>query len=136
MYALLLVPSLLNVYVILTWWRAVSRLGFTDEIIRRAPNMLPLDVVAIFLAVMVGYLAIHAWTGFSLTFFGPLPQSDLGTTVLAMFCCFISLGNAWMNASDRFSVPTVAGLRESAVRTLVTLRIIDRAEDILKEKRL
>lgn len=136
MYALLLVPSLLNVYVIVIWWRAVSRLGFTDELIRRAPNMLPLDVVAIFLAAMVGYLAVHAWTGFSLTFFVPLPQSDLGTTVLAMVCCLISLGNAWMNAGDRFSVPTVAGLRESAIRTLVTLRIVDRAEDILKEKRL
>lgn len=132
MYPILLVPALMIVFVIVVWWRCQASLGFASEVIGRAPNMLPLDGVAVFLSAMVGYLTVHAWSGYALTFFGPLPATNAGTTVLATTCCFGAMLIVGLNRGDRFTVPTVAGLRESAIRTLLTLRILDRAEDILR----
>lgn len=135
MYPILLVPAFVSVFVIVVWWRSLLAIGFAGEVAGRAPNMLPLDAVSVFLSSMVGYLALHAWSGYELTFFGSLPQSSLGTSVLATVCCLVSMLITLSNCGDRFTVPTVAGLRESAVRTLLTLRIIDRAEDILKGRK-
>lgn len=135
MYPILLVPAFLNVFVIAVWWKGLSRLGFAGEVIGREPNMLPLDVVSVFLASMVGYLALHAWSGYELAFFGPLPQDSFGTSTLATICCLASMAVTAVNSGDRFTVPTVAGLRESGIRTLLTLRIIGRAEEIQKRSK-
>lgn len=134
-YGLLLVPSLINVFVIVTFWRSLAKLGFTDEVIKRAPNMLPLDGVAVLLCAMVGYLALHSWTGLSLEFADTAPNSVIGTTLIATICCLTAMGITRYNSGDRFTTPTVVGIKESVVRTLLTLRVIDRAEEILRRRK-
>lgn len=128
---LVVVPSLLTVYVLGQYWRALQRMGFADEVIGRAPFMFIMDVMTVYAALMVVYLNVHAWTGYSMTLF-PSGPVTAGATAFVALTCFGAMSLIMrFNSSDRFSVPTVGGIRESAVRTLLVLRILDHAEQIL-----
>lgn len=131
-YGILLVPSMLSIYVISAYWTSLRRLGFAGEVIGRAPSMLIFDLVAIYAALMVAYWAAHAWTGYALTLFPTAPQTEGGTFFVALVCFFALATILRLNAGDRFTVPSVAGIKEAAVRSLLTLRIIDRAEEIFR----
>lgn len=131
-YGIILVPSALSVYVIAMYWRSLARIGFAGEVVGRAPNMLIFDLMAIYAALMIGYWSLHAWTGHALTVFPSAPQTDTGTLLAALACFFALVMILRLNAGDRFTTPTVAGIREAAIRSLLTLRIIDRAEDLFR----
>ena len=93
--------------------------------------MLPLDSLAVLFGLMVVYWSVHSWTGFMLPFLQPQPFGQIGCQTMAMLCCFSSMAVCSFNSSDRFTTPTVAGMREAAVRTVVTLRILDSAEAVV-----
>lgn len=131
-YGVILAPSALSIYVIAMYWRSLLRIGFVGEVVGRAPNMLILDLMSVYAALMVGYWGVHAWTGHALTVFPSAPQTDAGTLLAALACFFVLVLILRFNASDRFTIPTVAGIREAAIRSLLTLRIIDRAEDVFR----
>jgi hypothetical protein len=130
-FLMALVPVLLQSFLIVRFWRSLANLGFASEVISRAPSMLPLDAVSGLLAAMVAYWGLHTWTGFMLPILQREPFGDGASMFMAMLCCFSSMAVTYFNASDRFTTPTLAGMRESAVRTVVTLRILDTAEDVV-----
>lgn len=130
-FLLTLVPVRLQCFLIVRFWQALAKLGFASEVISRAPCMLPLDAVAGMLAAMVGYWGLHSWGGFMLPMLQREPFSDGASMFMALFCSLSSMAVTFFNASDRFATPTVAGMREAAVRTVVTLRILDTAEDVV-----
>lgn len=132
-YGLILVPAILSVYVIVAYWNALLRMGFSGEVIKHSPSMFLLDVMAIYFAAMVGYWTLHAWTGFTLPLFSTESMTESGNVVVAFTCFFVMFMIMRFNASDRFTEPTAAGIKESAVRSLLTLRIIDRAEEIFQK---
>lgn len=131
-YGILLLPSMLSIYLISMYWISQRRLGFAGEVVRRAPSMLIFDLMAIYTALLVLYWALHAWTEYALTLFPSPPQTENGTFFVALVCFFALTVIFRFNAADRFTVPTVAGIKEAAVRSLLTLRIIDHAEDIFR----
>jgi hypothetical protein len=133
-YGIILVPSMLSIYVITAYWRSLSRIGFAGEVVGRAPNMLIFDLVAIYAALMVGYWMLHAWSGYALTLFPYAPQTETGTLLVAFVCFSTLVMILRLNAGDRFTVPTVAGIKEAVVRSLLTLRIIDHAEDVFRNE--
>ncbi|RMH94404.1 hypothetical protein EBB59_01530 [Lysobacter pythonis] len=133
-YGIILMPSALSICVIAMYWRSLARIGFVGEVVGRAPNMLIFDLMAIYAALMVGYWSLHAWTGHALTVFPSAPQTDAGTLLAALACFFALVMILRLNAGDRFTTPTVAGIREAAVRSLLTLRIIDHAEDVFRSR--
>lgn len=130
-FVMTLVPVTMLCFAVVTYWRALASLGLASEVIARAPRMLPLDAVALLFAAMVVYWALQGWSGFMLPFLQSGPLGTGGTSFMALLCCLSSMAVAFVNAGDRFTTPTVAGLREAAVRTVVTLRILDRAEDLV-----
>lgn len=127
-YILTLVPVAMLALAIIRFWGCLRRLGLAHEVFRRAPNMFALDAVTLFLAAMVGYWAMHSWVGFMLPVFQKEPMAEWETIFMAMLCCFSSLAVGYFNSGDRFNNHTVAGMRESALRTLAALRILDAAE--------
>lgn len=131
-YGVILVPSVLSIYVISAYWVSLRKLGFAGEVVGRAPSMLIFDLVAIYTALLVPYWALHAWTGYALTLFPTAPQTEGGTLFVALVCFFALVVILRLNAGDRFTVPSVAGIKEAAVRSLLTLRIIDHAEDLFR----
>lgn len=133
-YGVVLAPSMLSIYVIASYWRSLSSIGFAGEVIKRAPNMFMFDLMAIYAAVMVGYWALHAWTGFTLPLFASESMTETGNVLIALVCFFALVLILRFNASDRFTEPTAAGIKEAAVRSLLTLRIIERAEEIFRKE--
>lgn len=132
-FVLNLVPVVMIGFLIYQYWRSLTNLGFASEVIRGLPNMLPLDAVAVLLGLMVAYWGLHSGTGFMLTFLQSQPLSEVACQAMAMLCCFGSMAICFVNSGDRFTTPTVAGVREAAVRTVVTLRILDSAEAVVRE---
>lgn len=132
-FVLNLVPVTMIVFAIVQYWRSLANLGFAGEVIGKAPNMLPLDSVAVLLGLMVGYWGLHSSTGLMLPGLQSQPLSEVGCQLMAMLCCFGSMAVCYFNSGDRFTTPTVAGMREAAITTVVTLRILDSAEAVVRE---
>ncbi|MGO2579085.1 MAG: hypothetical protein ACTH7Y_00410 [Halomonas sp.] len=110
-----------------TWrfWSCINRMGFTKEVGRRAPWILQGDVIASILALMPFLLALVDWVDLALPH-----QSSPTASYMAVF---VSVGCllGWMfivrQSGERFAGHW-AGTRESALRTVAALRIIDAAE--------
>ena len=107
------------------WWLCVDRMGYTKEVGRRAPSLVQRDILAATFAIMPFALAAVDW--FSIALPGqaaPIPS---------MLAAIMSLGCVGgvifilKNTGDRFA-GNWAGTRESALRTVAALRIIDAAE--------
>lgn len=127
-YVLTLVPVLMVVITIYRYWVSVRRIGYFDEVVRRAPNWLPLDGVAVGAAGFVAYYAAMSWWGFTIPMLNEEPLPTWANMLMAVLSCFACMGLAYFNAGMRFDRPSWIGMRESAVRSVAALRIIDALE--------
>lgn len=106
------------------WWLCISRMGFVRELGRRAPALVRGDVLAVAFAASPFVIAVLDWLGFAM-----LGQTVIASPV-AVFLSLASLGASVFvlgNSGERFAGHW-AGTRESALRTVAMLRIIDAAE--------
>lgn len=128
MLYLTLIPVVLMSLAIVRFWYWVRRFGYVGEVISRAPNMFALDGVSLLMAVLSVYWSLQGWFGFTLPFLQAGPMADWQVTFMAIVtsgaCCLL----AYFNAGSRFVHPNMAGMREAALRVLVTLRILDAIE--------
>src|SRR5690606_8215337 len=124
-----LVPVTLISVGLYRFWSCVHQLGQSKELMRLAPHMMARDGVTIFAALTTFYFAALGW-GFTLPlFFHDEPLADWESVLMATSCCLTCMGLSWKNAGRRFEAgPSWGGMRESAVRTLVALRILDAVE--------
>ncbi|PWK36414.1 hypothetical protein [Cupriavidus plantarum] len=129
-YAITLVPVVTICLAIYRFWSCARRLSpeYCRELVRRAPLMKALDVVAIGMAVFTVYYAAMGWFGFTLPFIDDEPLPSWMNVLLSAVTSVACVGVVWTNAPNRFTQPTWGGMRESVVRTLAALRIIEAAE--------
>ena len=127
-YFLTIVPVAMIVVAIYRYWVSARRLHLFDEIVRRAPNWLPLDGVAVGAAGFVLYYASMDWWGFSISMLNQEPLPAWGCMFMAVASCVGCLAVAYFNAGKRFEHPSWVGMGESVLRSAVALRIIDSAE--------
>ena len=127
-YFLTLVPVAMIVVAIHRYWVSARRLHLFDEIVRRAPNWLPLDGVAVGAAGFVLYYASMDWWGFSISMLNQEPLPAWGCMFMAVASCAGCLAVAYFNAGKRFEHPSWAGMAESVLHSAVALRIIDSDE--------
>ena len=118
----------ISFFILLAMWRfwsCIDRMGFMLEVSRRSPSMLQIDIVAAILTIMPFLLAAVDWAGIV------LPRQD--TPISSHVSVFMSLGCLLgclfilRESGERFAGHW-AGTRESALRTVAALRIIDAAE--------
>ncbi|MFQ1064135.1 hypothetical protein [Bordetella trematum] len=129
-YAITLVPVVTICLAIYRFWSCARRLSpeYYRELVRRAPLMKALDVVAIGMAAFTAYYAAMGWFGFTLPFIDDEPLPAWMNVLLSAVTSVACVGAVWINAPNRFTQPTWGGMRESVVRTLAALRIIEAAE--------
>lgn len=107
------------------FWLCIDRMGFMKEVGRRAPSMIQRDILAAVFACLPFALAALDWFGIT------LPRQS--APIPSIFAAALSIGclGACMfilkNSGERFA-GSWAGTRESALRTIAALRIIDAAE--------
>jgi len=107
------------------WWTCIDRMGFSREVGRRAPSLVQGDILAATLAVVPFLVAAVDWFGITLP-----RQSAPIAPGMAAFISLACLGGCVFvlrNSGERFAGHW-AGTRESALRTIAALRIIDAAE--------
>lgn len=107
------------------WWQCVDRLGFIREVGRRAPSLVHGDILAATFAILPFLIAAVDWSGVALPGqSGPTPSWMAAVISLSCLggCVFVL-----RNSGGRFA-GNWAGTRESALRTVAALRIIDAAE--------
>ena len=100
------------------FWTFIDRMGFMREVGRRAPTLLVGDIVAAIFAFMPVVLAVADWLDSPI-----LPIVAAFSSVLCLVASVFIL-----NRSGERITPHWAGARESALRTVAALRIIDAAE--------
>jgi len=107
------------------WWQCIDRLGFTREVGRRAPSLVQGDILAAAFGILPFVIAALDWSGVVLPGqSGPTPSWMAAVISLSWLggCVFVL-----RNSGARFA-GNWAGTRESALRTVAALRIIDAAE--------
>lgn len=127
-YILTLVPVVMLSIAIVRYWRSLQRLGHVKEVVGHAPNMLALDAVSLLMAALTAYWSLHSWFSITLPILQRGPMAEWQVTFMAVVSCIASCAIAYVNAGERFTHPTVAGMREAALRTLAAHRIIDAIE--------
>lgn len=106
------------------WWLCISRMGFVRELGRRAPALVRGDILAVMFSATPFLIAVLDWFGFAMQ-----GQTVIASPV-AVLLSLASLGASVFvlgNSGARFAGHW-AGTRESALRTVAMLRIIDAAE--------
>lgn len=127
-YVLALIPVAMMSLAITRFWRCLRRLGYAGEVIGRAPNMLALDGVSLLMAALAGYWSLHSWFGVTIPILKNGPMAEWQVTLMATACSVACCVVAYFNAGERFVHPSLAGMREAALRTLAAQRIIDAVE--------
>lgn len=121
----LAITSFLVILAIWRFWYCIDCMGFTREVGHRAPELVHGDIVAVTFAALPFVLAIIDW--FQIV----LPnQSEPIPSALSAFLSIACLGGclyALRDSQGRIAGHW-AGTRESALRTVAALRIIDAAE--------
>lgn len=110
-----------------TWrfWSCINRMGFMKEVSRRAQWMFQGDLIASILALMPFMLALVDWAGVTLPHHSSPAASYV--TVFVSLGCLLGCMFILRQSGERFAGHW-AGTRESALRTVAALRIIDAAE--------
>lgn len=107
------------------WWQCVDRLGFTREIGRRAPSLVQGDILAATFAILPFLIAAVDWSGVVLP--GQSSPTPSWMAAVISLSCLSGCVFVLRNSGGRFA-GNWAGTRESALRTVAALRIIDAAE--------
>lgn len=108
------------------FWVCLHRLGCLQEVTRRDPVLFSRDMAIAVLALLPMALALLDWTGIVLPRTTG-PMSSPVAVVLSMSCILCSVLWAVHESSNRLTGHW-AGARESALRTVAALQIIDAAE--------
>jgi hypothetical protein len=112
---------ILSVFLLLPIWRfwtCINRMGFMHEVGQKAPTLFVGDVVAGIFAFMPFVLAAADWL-----------DSPISSTVAAFVSVLcLSASVFTLNQSGERLTPRWAGARETALRTVAALRIINAAE--------
>jgi hypothetical protein len=127
-YFMTLVPVVIIVIAIYRYWVSVRRIGYFDEVVRRAPDWLPLDSAAVCAAGFVLYFATMGWWGFTIPILHEEPLPEWANMLMSLVSTIGCIGLAYYNAGMRFEHPSWVGMRESALRSVAALRIIDAIE--------
>lgn len=127
-YVLALIPVVMMSLAIMRFWRCLRRLGYAGEVIGHAPSMLAFDGVSLLMAALTGYWSLHSWFGITLPILQSGPMAEWQVTFMALVCSIACCAVAYFNAGERFVHPSLAGMREAALRTLAAHRIIDAVE--------
>lgn len=104
------------------FWVCVDRMGHMKEVSRRAPMLIQRDILAAVFAMVPFAMASIDW--FEIT----LPRQT--APIPPLFCVLLSIGcvctclGILQNTLDRLA-GSWSGTRESALRTVAALRIID-----------
>jgi hypothetical protein len=121
----LVITSFLVILAIWRFWYCINRMGFTKEVGRRAPSLVHGDILAFTLAAQPLVLSIVDWFQIMLPNQStPLPSF---LTVFLSISCLGGCAYILRNSRDRIAGHW-AGTRESALRTVAALRIINAAE--------
>lgn len=107
------------------WWVCVDRLGFVREVGRRAPSLVQGDILAAILALLPFLVA--AVDSFGITLPRQLAPVSPGLEAFVSLACLLGCVAVLRNSGERFAGHW-AGTRESALRTVAALRIIDAVE--------
>ena len=107
------------------WWICINRLGFTREVTRRAPGLTHGDLISVASAITAFLIAAVDWSGITL----PRMEAPVspGIAVFMSWACTGISAFLVINSGERIA-GNWAGTRESAIRTVAALRIIDAAE--------
>lgn len=132
-YVLLAVPAAMLLFLIFAYWQALYRMGYMDEVIAKVPNRLPTDAAVTLLTLFLFNYGFYASSGHSLLM--EIDTSPAQTRLAAFATLLAALLVTRFNAWDRFTKPTLVGMREAAVASLIALRIIERGEDIARKDR-
>ena len=128
MLYLTMIPAALMSLAIVRYWYWLRRLGYAGEVVGHAPNMLALDGVSLLMAALSAYWSLHGWFGVTLPILQDGPMADWQVTFMTIVSTCACCAVAYFNAGQRFVHPSMAGMREAALRTLAALRIIDAVE--------
>lgn len=125
MHIPLVIASILALLAIWRFWYCINHLGFTREVGCRAPSLIHGDILAVTFAAQPFVLAIVDWFQIMLPNQSvPLPSF---LTVILSIACLGGCAYALRNSQDRIAGHW-AGTKESALRTVAALRIINAAE--------
>ncbi len=121
----LMILSFLILLAMWRFWSCIDRMGFMLEVNRRAPSMLQVDIVGAILAIMPFLLAAVDWAEIIL----PRQDTPISSNISVFLSTGCLLGYTFIlrESGERFAGHW-AGSRESALRTVAALRIIDAAE--------
>jgi len=121
----LVIACILVLLAIWRFWYCIDRMGFTKEVGRRAPSLIHGDILAVTFAAQPFVLAIVDWFQIILPEQSvPLPSFLM---VILSITCLGACAYLLRNSSERIAGHW-AGTRESALRTVAALRIINAAE--------
>lgn len=124
-YLPMLVLSAFLIISIRRFWICADRMGFMRELSRRAPMLLKRDIMAAVLALVPISMALIDWLGITLPRQSvPMPPllgvilaaGSLGASVAVLHNTLDRLAGSW------------AGTRESVLRTVAALQIIESTE--------
>ena len=124
-HAPVLAACLFTLLFMRRWWLCIDRMGCSREVGRRAPSLVQGDILAATLAIVPFLVTAVDWLGITL----PRQSTPIAPS-LAAFISVACLGGCVFvlrNSGERFA-GYWAGTRESALRTVAALRIIDAAE--------
>lgn len=124
-YLPMLVLSTYLIISIRRFWICTARMGLMLELSRRAPTLLHRDIMAAVLALVPFSMALLDWFGITLP-----RQSAPISPLLGVLLAAGSLGASItiLNNSLHRLAGSWAGTRESVLRTVAALRIIDATE--------
>ena len=124
-YLPMLVLSTFLIISIRRFWICTARMGLMLELSRRAPKLLHRDIMAAVLALVPYAMAFIDWSGITLPRqSAPIPPL-LGALMAAgsLGASFLILNNSLHRLAGNW-----AGTRESVLRTLAAVQIIDATE--------
>lgn len=126
-YIQLPIVTLCSFILLAIWrlWVCIDRLGFAREVLCRAPSMFQDHLLAAVLAIAPLLIATVSWFGIALPY-----QTAPMNAYLAAFMSAACLGGCLLllkNTGERLAL-SWAGSRESALRVVAMLRIIDAAD--------
>lgn len=107
------------------FWICIGRFGALKEVSRRAPELVQSDLLAASAAIMPFVLALADW----LQIVPPRAAGPISPALAVLISFACALGSSLLiSRSDYRIAGSWAGTRESALRTLAALQLINAAE--------
>lgn len=122
---LLLIGIAAGLVMLWNFWRTIYKMGFVDSVLRRDFGLFTYDAFIAFFGLWSVYFMAAGWMGYSPVHDKALPPWETSFYSLLMFAIYAGM---IYRHGKRLLQPTWAGSRESALRTLAVLEIINAAQ--------